>query len=245
VGCAGFLDDVTSHSFTFKSLWVSPDPLVVLRESSDGTQRAKALRSLQEPKQHGGTEQEQDAVVNLLVTAVETEKQPLCRLAAIEALGHFKDPRAVPAIVKAFDSAGTFPPDSATVIRCQALRALGETQSPAAVERLVAVVREPRVDDKQPLADKRQALDVRIAAARALGNFNETQATAALVDVMRTGKDVALRDTAQQSLEQATGKDLPADAKAWEDYFERERSTATASADKPGILKLLSFSGKP
>jgi HEAT repeat protein len=236
---------VTSHSFSFKSILVKPDPLVVLRDSGDGTERAKALRSLKEPKAHGGTDQEQETVVSLLVTAAETEKQALCRLAAIEALGQFKDPRAVPALVKAFDSAGSFPPDTATIIRCQALQALGETHDPAAIERLVAVVREPRVDEKQPLADKRQALDVRISAARALGNFHESQATVALVDVLRTGKDVALRDTAKQSLEEATGKDLPADAKAWEDYLDRERGTATVSADKPSILKLLSFSSKP
>ena len=56
-GCANFWDDVTSRDFKIKSLWEPrPNPMVVLRDSTDGDERAKALRALQEPKQHGGSD---------------------------------------------------------------------------------------------------------------------------------------------------------------------------------------------
>src|SRR5262249_33427990 len=67
-GCAGFGDEVTSRNFHVQALFVKPDPLVVLRDSSDGDERAKALRALQEPKQNGGTDEEQDALVKILTT---------------------------------------------------------------------------------------------------------------------------------------------------------------------------------
>src|SRR5713226_8215250 len=101
-GCAGFWDDVTSRDFTWSGMFNKPNPLLVLRDSSDGDKRACALRALREPKQYGGSDAEQDAIVNILTTAATTEKQPLCRLAAIGALGHFKDPRSVKGLSDAF-----------------------------------------------------------------------------------------------------------------------------------------------
>jgi HEAT repeat protein len=216
-GCAGFWEDVTSHNFQFQALFITPDPLVVLRDSTDGDERAKALRALQEPKPHGGTDAEQDAIVKILTTAVVSERQPLCRLAAIQALGHFQDPRAVPALVDAFYQANTFAPETITVLRCQALTALGKTGNPAAVELLARVVREPPAEGTEQ--EKQQTLDVRIAAARALGNFSHHQATEALVQVLQTEKDVALRDRAHESLQLVTGEKLPPDAKAWEKFL--------------------------
>jgi HEAT repeat protein len=59
-------------------------------------------------------------------------------------------------------------------------------------------------------------MDERITAARALGKFNRPEATEALLKVLQTEKDVALRDRAAEALQQITGKQLPADAKAWQ-----------------------------
>ena len=213
-GCAGFWDDVTSRDFTWNTMFTKPNPLLVLRDSSDGDKRAKALRALHEPKQSGGSDAEQDAVLNILNTAAATEKQPLCRLAAIESLGHFKDPRAVKGLTEAFYNAGAFSQETAAVIRCQALTALGETRNPIAVELLARVVREPPGEGTD--LEKQQTLDVRIAAARALGKFSHYQATEALVRVMQNERDVALRDRAYESLQAATGKKLFPDGKEWE-----------------------------
>ena len=59
-GCASFWDDVTSRDFSFSGMFTKPNPLLVLRDSSDGDKRAKALAALHEPKQHGGSDAEQD-----------------------------------------------------------------------------------------------------------------------------------------------------------------------------------------
>jgi HEAT repeat protein len=232
-GCAGFWDDITSRDFNVRTYFVKPNPLLVLEDSQDGDKRAKALRALHEPKLYGGNDVDQDAVVKILIAAATSEKQPLCRLAAIEVLGQFKDPRAVDGLTTAFYNASSFGPDTATVIRCQAVTALGQTGNPAAVELLVKVVREPPAEG--PETDRQQALDVRIAAARALGNFNHYQATEALVHVLQTDKDVALRDRAHESLQAATGKKLPPDAKAWEELLHQPggQDLAGEPAKKP------------
>lgn len=216
-GCAGFWDDVTSRNFHVQSLFVKSDPLVVLRDSNDGDERAKALRALQEPKQNGGTDEEQNALVQILTTAAVNERQPLCRLAAIQTLGRFKDPRAVQGLIEAFYQANSFSPETTTVLRCQALTALGKTENPVAVELLARVVREPPAEGTEQ--EKQQTLDVRIAAARALGNFSQQQGTEALVHVLRTEKDVALRDRAHDSLQAVTGEKLPPDAQAWDNFL--------------------------
>lgn len=223
-GCAGFWDDVTSRDFDFKSMFVKPNPLVVLRDSNDGDKRANALRALHEPNQNGGTKQEQDMVVNLLVTAAKSERQPLCRLAAIESLGHFQDPRAAEGLKDAFYAADNFASETTTIIRCQCLTALGETKNPGAVDLLVKIVREPTALGSEQ--ERQQQLDLRIAAARALGNFNQPQGVEALVHVLDTEKDIALRDRAHESLQVATGKKLPPDAKAWEEALHPGPETA-------------------
>ncbi len=237
-GCAGFWDDVTSRDFSFSAFFVKPNPMLVLRDSTDGDKRAKALRALHEPKQYGGTDEEQEVVVKILTTAAATEKQPLCRLAAIQALGHFKDPRAVQGLKDAFFNASAFAPETSTVIRCQALTALGQTGNADAVELLARVVREPPAEG--PNVDKQQTLDIRIAAARALGNFSHYQATEALVHVLQTEKDVALRDRAHESLELSTGKKLPPDAKAWEELLHQPNDQNVAQ-EQPKKIQLLGW----
>jgi HEAT repeat protein len=226
-GCTSFWDDVTSRDFSWKGMFTKSDPLLVLRDSNDGDKRARALAALQEPKQVGGTDVEQDAFVNILTTAAATEKQPLCRLAAIQSLGRFKDPRAVKGLTEAFYNASAFSPETATVIRCEALNALGETGNPAAVELLARVVREPPAEGTE--LEKEQTLDVRIAGARALGKFSHYQATEALVRVMHSETDIALRDRAYESLQAATGKKLPADAKEWEELLHQASYQETPS----------------
>src|SRR5271166_6353563 len=57
-GCANFWDDVTARDFNFKAYFFGPkpDPLVVLRDTTDGNKRARALASLKEPHQTGGSD---------------------------------------------------------------------------------------------------------------------------------------------------------------------------------------------
>src|SRR5262249_34550158 len=92
-GCVNLYDEVTSRNFNVKSWFVRPNPLVVLEKSTDGTERARALRSLKEPPAGGKYQQEHELSVRILTAAATTERQPLCRLAAIQTLAGYKDPR--------------------------------------------------------------------------------------------------------------------------------------------------------
>jgi hypothetical protein len=251
-GCANFWDEVTSKDFKIQALWSHPDPIVVLRDSNDGDQRAKALRALHEPKQFGGTDQEQEEVLRILTAAAINERQPWCRFAAIQALGRFKDPRAVTALQTAYEKAGmvpagnvqqvgfalanNMPPETASTMRCQALVAMGETGNTAAMDLLVRVVRQPPAEGAE--VERQQILDERIAAARALGNFNQYEATDALLAVLQKDRDVALRDRACESLQKATGKKLPADAKAWDEYLHQTPGSngPSAPAERKGTF---------
>lgn len=254
-GC-DFWETVSSRNFSMKTWWNPPNPLVVLRDSTDGDDRAKAMRMLQEPKQHGGTDKDQDAIFNILSVAARSESRPLCRLAAIEALGHWKDPRVVQSLKDAFYAANSFPkatyagaglndtlfttstipPDLPVRIQCQALAALGETGNPAAVDLMVLVLRGPRGDGAEQ--DKQAVMDVRIAAARAMAKFNQPQATAALVAVLKGERDAALRERAYESLVASTGKKLPPDAKEWDAMLHQgpaEAPTIATDNKKKGL----------
>lgn len=226
-GCAGFWDEVTSRDYKLKTAFsAKPDPLVVLRDSTDGNQRARAFLALREPRQFGGTNEEQDVVVKVLIAGATQDRQPWCRRAAIASLRTFKDPRVVDGLRDAYYAAGSFSPDMATMLRCQTLEALGEVGNPNSVEFLVRVLREPPVEG--PEQDKQQKTDERIAAARALGHFKHYQATEALVGVLKADQDVALRNCTRESLVAVTGRDLPADAKVWDEYLHRPSSEAVA-----------------
>ena len=83
--------------------------MAVLRESTDGDARAKAIMALKEPRANGGTEAEQDEVDAASDPDRDLDPQPLCRRAAIQTLGRFHDPRAVPALTQAYETAGQLP----------------------------------------------------------------------------------------------------------------------------------------
>jgi hypothetical protein len=223
-GCASFWDDVTSRDFNVKTWFNRPSPLAVLGDKdSDGNLRARALASLREPLPNGGNQKEQDLYVLILTTAATSDKQPLCRLAAIKSLGMFKDPRAVEALARAYYDDKPFPPETNAVIRQQALTALGETGSPKARDLLVKVVGEPPPAQDTTEVEKQQVMDCRLAAVRALGKYSHKDVTETLVKVLQSEKDVAMRDRAHESLVAATGKNLPPDPKKWEEVLHQQQ----------------------
>jgi HEAT repeat protein len=242
-GCASFWDDVTSRKFEFKNLYTKPNPFVVLQSSTEGDERAKALRALREPKANGGTDQDQEAVLKILATAATADKQFLCRLAAIESLGRFKDTRAVEHLTNAFYNSGSFPPEMATRIQCQAIAALGETANPAAIGLLTKVVNGASGEGSE--LEKQQVMDVRIAAATALGRFHDPRVTESLTRVLQKDKDVALCDCAFESLQSSTGRKLPADFHNWDELRhspDAQRTTVVHPGDLG--LKLMGWFGQ-
>jgi len=245
-GCAGFWDEVTSRDFKFKDMFKPPpDPLWVIRNSPDGDKKSKALGSLKEPLQNGGSQQEQDLIVKLLVQNAISDSQPLCRLAAISSLQHFKDSRAAPALIDAYERSASFQRDRPEVmetIQEQALQALGVNGNPIALNLLVGILKAP--PGTGPSGDKQNDLNQRICAARALAYFPQYQAAEALVSVLRSEQDVALRDRATESLRELTGQELPGNAEVWAEFL--HKSGKEALAKKPTtlgdkLLKLVSF----
>jgi hypothetical protein len=236
-GCGPFWDDVTRRDFSFKRLYTTPDPLVVLRDSQDADDRARAMRMLHEPLANHGDQRDQDVVVQLLATAAVSDRQIVCRQAAVFALRDFKDPRAVKALKDVYYSAGNFQPETSTILRCQILDALGTNGQKDAVELLVRVLKEPQVEGAEE--DKQAKMDERIAAARSLGHFKEYQATEALAGVLKTDQDVALRDRATESLHSITGKDLPADYQQWSAYL--SKPDAPTKDTTGGFLSLVGW----
>jgi hypothetical protein len=232
LGCAEGLRDLVP-ALDIDNPFNRPDPLSVIDKSQNGDERRKALLALTEPRGNGGSEKDQDLVIKTLSYSALHENQIICRLAAVHTLSHFKDPRAVDILKDAYYRANAFTPEQVSILRCRILEALGETGNPAAVDLLVKVLREPPVDG--PDVDKQQKLDERTSAARALGHFSHYQATAALAEVLRNEKqEVALAQTAHQSLVQATGRNLPPDPQQWNDLLSKPAVGGNQSAIAQG-----------
>jgi hypothetical protein len=118
----------------------------------------------------------------------------------------------------AYYRAGSFSGEAGSLLRVQCLEGLGETKSAVGLELLARVLREPQVFG--PDQDRQLKYNEKIAAARGLANYNDYKATSALVEVLRKERDnIALINRAHESLVSATGRDLPADARAWEEFL--------------------------
>ncbi|GIW81271.1 MAG: hypothetical protein KatS3mg105_3078 [Gemmatales bacterium] len=216
-GCASFWDEITRRDKSFRekvaTIFRRTDPLLVLQQSNDGDERYKAILALREP----ADEQQREQMFKMLAQTAVSDRQPLCRLAAIRRLGEFEGPRASRALEEAFYKAADFEPDVATRLQVASLEAMGKTKSPEALAFLVKQLREPPAE-RSDLAQQRN--DRCVAAARALENFPNTQAVEALYEVVKNEKeDVALRARAHQSLQAATGKNLPFDPQAWDQFL--------------------------
>ena len=235
LGCHSW-SEFSGRTFTFKETFHRrEDPLVVLRDSSNGTERSRALLALREPLRSGGTREEQELYVNILTKSAREDHDPLCRLAAIRALGKYKDPRAVSALEDVYQQRLSFTNDLNSLIRQQALAALEETGDPEARRLLIRVARGPGSLTESSLTDRQQTLDQRLTAVRGLARYPQYDAVDALVHVLETEKDAALRERAYQSLKTATGKNLPPEGQAWRELL--QNPDAQAARPEPNILQ--------
>lgn len=209
-GCTGVGEDIKESvsDFLYK-----PDPLTEVKTAKAGDRKAKFLGQLQEPLQNGGSQQEQDEVVTLLIAHATEDPFPPCRLQAIYALGRFKDERAAPALEQAYYNASAFSPEIANLIRQQALRSLGETRTPRARDVLLRVAK-ARAREKNQF-DQKLTQDERMAAIRALEEFRDPEVAAALAAIWKTEDDVALRERTRETFQIVTGgRTLPDDPQA-------------------------------
>ena len=176
-GCAGTIDLVTSEHFKerpFHTLFTTEDPMTVLEKVQEGDDRVRAMHALKEPKENGGTAEQQDRIIAILKTSAIEEKRPLCRLAAIDALSRFKDPRVGPILVVAYHNAAyegqpanptgdvttasafgvkqslsTFTPETITNIQVLAVGSLSQHKNPDSVRLLVDLASTPAEPKKK------------------------------------------------------------------------------------------------
>jgi hypothetical protein len=208
-GCATAWDDVTSRNFHVRNIWQTSDPMTVLQESTDGDTRAKALRALKEPRAQGGTDAEQERAMQMLAQAAVSDVQPLCRLAAIHTLGRFSDPRCVQILTSAHEAATQLPTEVASAVQSAALTSLGQTRQQTAIAFLVREATKPAPSDVAE-REVNQARDVRLAAVRALKNYEGSpDVAAAMTQLLRTERDVAMLDRARETYVKVTGREPP------------------------------------
>lgn len=236
---------VSSRKFRedpFRTMFTSEEPIAVLRNKVDGNERADAMRRLKEPAKNGKSPQEQDEALQILYTAATTDPSPIVRVAGIDALGRFEDPRTVALLKDAYEKADGVPSDPArqpaaadlqqaaniesmimlaptgfepsfvATLRSRTVTALAGKPSPEAVAFLAKVATTDPSGTDQQL-DR----DVRAAAVRGLGQMRSKESVTALASVLKqeAGRDVVLAQTAHEGLKDLTGKDLPADPDQW------------------------------
>jgi HEAT repeat protein len=236
-GCAGTWDKISSRRFRenpIGAMYDRRDPLDVMRTSLEGDDRAAAMRKLKEPASHGRGEAEQEEAMRLLTEAAINDSSPVVRVAAIDALGRFRDPRAVRSLTAAYYRAGGTPadpanpiqpastgrslsgpvgfaPEIASVVRGRAIESLAQSGSPEAVSVLAQVATGA---EKSGGSDR----DTRLAAVRGLKTMRSQDSVAALAKVlaMEKSRDPAMADRAHEGLVALTGRNLPDDPQQWD-----------------------------
>jgi len=215
-GCTHTWDDVTSKEFKMANLWSSPPPpMTVLEKSTDGYARAKALNKLHEPSQGA----DRDKAINALQTAALSDRDPLCRMAAVRTLGRYKDPRAAKVLSEVYLGNPGLNAENNAMIRQQALAAL-ETSAPNEARQLfIQAARQPAGSLTATASkDRQEILDERLTAIRALAKYPQSDSVETLVHLLEKEKDVAIRTCAHESLKATTKRDIPADGKAWREF---------------------------
>lgn len=219
-GCAARWDEMLSRErdWSYITGYGKPDPLVVIRDNPDATRRAQALGELREPLKHGGDAQKQEAYLKVLGETATKDPQPLCRLTAVRCLGNYKDPRAARILEGVVEQQQWLfaNQEQNVMVRTEALVALEKIHDPDTKGRFIVIARGPGPTVVASVKDRYETQDERIVAIRALGKYRQQDAVDALIHVMKTEKDVALRDCALKSLEESTGKKWPARREVWQ-----------------------------
>lgn len=228
--------EIAAGNYRLEGVFQREDPLLVLRDSDDGHKRSKALARLKEPLQNGGTREEQDLYLKILVQTAKEDREPLCRMAAVRTLGSYKDPRAARTLEEVYQLRLPFTPDMNSVLRQQALAGLEQTGDPEARHLLIRVARQPGSPTESSLADRQQTLDERLTAVRGLARYHQYDAIDALVHVLENEKDVALKDRAHRSLREATGRELPPEPRLWRQLLNDPNSPELA-AQEPNFIQ--------
>jgi hypothetical protein len=133
-----------------------------------------------------------------LAKEIQREQDPQVRLHIVRALAKVQDPKAAAVL-----HAGLEDPEETVRIAC--CEAWAVRSGPEAIEELTTVL------------EAESNIDVRMAAARALGDTKNTAAVGPLSRVL-ADNDPALQRRAIESLKSVSGKDYGYDVQAWRQY---------------------------
>src|SRR5262249_30054370 len=150
-------------------LWTSPPPpMVVIEKSSDGYAKAKAYTKLDETSD----QVENEKRIKVLQTAALSDRDPLCRIAALRTLGRYKDPRAGKILIDVYLSNPGLSPENNSFIRQQALASLARSAPPEAKQLFIQAARQPSGSlTGAAQRDRMEILDERNTAIRALAKY--------------------------------------------------------------------------
>lgn len=168
--------------------------------------RSDAIREFA-ARSNGLDTPEQQELAAQLARQIQVEPDPLVRGAIIETLATFNTPLASQVMVAGLH-------DTDPIVRRKCCHNLGERGDLAAIEPLARALRE----DKE--------MDVRIAATKALGRMQSTEAVKALTAALED-RDPALQFAAVQSVKQISGQIFGGDVRAYLQYAQGENPTIT------------------
>jgi hypothetical protein len=196
VGLAG------CQSISWPQMW--PFPERELTTYRTPAMRSDAIREFS-MRSTGVDSPEQREITDQLARQMQVEPDPLVRQAVVEAIAEFHTPMAQQVLEAALA-------DESEAVRVACCQALGR--------RAEAGVADPNNSSVASLANALRSdadIDVRLAAAEALGQFKTQEAIQALV-VALEDRDPAMQYAGVQSMKSITGKDYGPDVQAWRQF---------------------------
>ena len=142
----------------------------------------------------------QDVYLELYLDGM-TDPDSGVRAASVRALGRHGDPEHVGLIITALQ-------DENDLVRIEAARALQRVHSEEAISPLIDAMNE----------NKESQVDVRAAAADALGQYRQSNVVLALISALRDSR-LVVNDRVQHSLLVLTGQNFGLDRRAWMDWY--------------------------
>jgi len=159
---------------------------------------------------------EQLRLTEQLASQIRTEPDPLVRLAIQESIAEFPVPLARDVLIAGLNDA-----DSDVRITC--CQRLGGRTDESVVPALRGVLQ------------RKDELDVQLAAVDALGRISSVESVAAL-GLALGDRDPAIQFAAVRSLKAATGEDYGNDVAAWRQYTQSEQPQISVAAKRKSWL---------
>ncbi len=229
-GCksGGLLARKQSSTISIESV---PDALAALRESRDPVARWMAVEYLGEPR-HVDADRRAE-VSDILALAVSVESEPNARIHILQSLDELGSPKRAPALLEAAK-------DKDASVRATACRLLGRANVPTRNPASVSIATGPDytsevTESLDTLLVSDTNLDVRLAAAEALGHLPNQQSALALVGGI-SDSDVAIRFRCRESLKRITGKDYSGDVGKWREEIQTANFEELAGRRRGGFL---------